>query len=154
MVLKIKTPDNKILEIPVPDGSHLFVGTDIDGNDVFDGDHVTSTAGGMEYEARLLPRIVESHLYDKDFGYAVDFRNLVRVDKVPYHKPVLFSATEVTTKKTVIGELQKRDNGVRVLYNASPNPLECMSKNCYSWYIVDIEGAHQVIFETITNADD
>ena len=157
MILKIKTPDNKILEIPVPDGSHLLVGIDADGNDVFDGDHVTSTAGGMEYEARLLPRVVERCMYDKDFDSAVGFRNLVRVDKLPYHKPLLFSATEVHNKKTVIGELQKRDNGVRIFQSsATLNPLENMIKNCYSWYIVNSDGAHQVIFETIkriTNAD-
>lgn len=157
MIIKVKTPEHKVLEFDVPDGSRLLVGTDVDGNDVFDGERIVSTAGGMEYEARLLPKVVERRLYDTDFNSSVDFRNLVRVDQLPYHQKVLYSAAEVTTKRIVVGELQKRSNGVRCFRSCVENALDNMLKNCYSWYIVDIEGAHQVIFETIkqvTNAGD
>lgn len=157
MIIKVKTPEHKVLEFDVPDGSHLLVGTDVDGNDVFDGDRIVSTAGGMEYEARLLPKVVVKRTYDTDFNSSVDFRNLVRVDQLPYHKNPLYSAVEVKTNKIVIGELQKRDNGVQVFQSIAQNALENMYNNCYTWYIVDINGAHQVRFETIkrvTNADD
>lgn len=153
MIVEFKTPDHKILALEVPDGSRQRVGFDIDGNKVFDKDILAVASTGRRYVARLLPKVVEMATWEKDFVTHVDSRALVREDKLPDHKPIMYSGREVHTKKIVIGELQCRDNGVRTFRGDVKNALENLILNCFTWYIVDSEGAHQVSYESIQKVE-